>query len=405
PDGRNVDLRQLVPPVQQRPVHVGDQQSVVRHGQPLRYLDRTLVRARPCRSLRCGETGAVGQPCPRDKRVSRAAVECIWIVWVSENGTLDASCPYSARGTGGKVAGCRCVSAYVGRRSRETGFCDKSTRRSKQLTKLARRTYLAAAWLMLAGLILAPAVGAQGTVTVLCSPSVVWCDVIKEEFPKATGINLEYIRLSSGEGLARLRAERNNPTFDVWFGGTGDPHFVAFAEGLTEFYRPSSWDDLIPAFREVTGESYLPLYAGILGWTVNDQLLESMGLPIPRTWKDLTNPVYRRLVATPNPNTSGTGYTMLATILQIYGEDEGWQLLRDLHLNIAQYTRAGAEPGLLAGRGEVAIGVTFMHDALNQAIQGFPVSVRAPADGTGFEIGGLSLVRNGPNREAAIRFI
>lgn len=273
------------------------------------------------------------------------------------------------------------------------------------MSKVARWAWLAMCFLMGAGLFFAPAAGAQGTVTVLCSPNVVWCDVIKEEFPKATGINLEYIRLSSGEGLARLRAERNNPTFDVWFGGTGDPHFVAFAEGLTEFYRPSSWDDLIPAFREVTGESYLPLYAGILGWAVNDQLLESMGLPIPRTWKDLTNPVYRGLVATPNPNTSGTGYTMLATILQIYGEDEGWQLLRDLHLNIAQYTRAGAEPGLLAGRGEVAIGVTFMHDALNQAIQGFPVSVRAPADGTGFEIGGLSLVRNGPNREAAIRFI
>lgn len=273
------------------------------------------------------------------------------------------------------------------------------------MTKLARRTYLAAAWFMLAGLILAPAVGAQGTVTVLCSPSVVWCDVIKEEFPKATGINLEYIRLSSGEGLARLRAEKDNPTFDVWFGGTGDPHLIAFREGLTEFYKPSSWDDLIPAFREVTGETYLPLYAGILGWAVNEQMLNSMGLPIPRTWKDLTAPVYRGLIAMPNPNTSGTGYTMLATILQIYGEDEGWKLLRDLHFNVAQYTRAGAEPGLLAGRGEVAIGITFMHDALHHAIQGFPVTVKAPADGTGFEIGGLSLVRNGPNREGAIRFI
>ena len=274
--------------------------------------------------------------------------------------------------------------------------------RTAQATRRAWRIIL---YLAAAALIAAPLAGAQGTVTVLCSPNVVWCDVIKEEFPKATGIDLEYIRLSSGEALARLRAERDNPTFDVWFGGTGDPHLVAFAEGLTEFYKPSSWDDLIPAFREATGETYLPLYAGILGWAVNDQMLQRMGLPIPQTWKDLTAPMYRGLVAMPNPNTSGTGYTMLATILQIYGETEGWRLLRDLHLNIAQYTRAGAEPGLLAGRGEVAVGVTFMHDALNQALQGYPVSVRAPADGTGFEIGGLSLVRNGPNREGAIRFI
>lgn len=255
------------------------------------------------------------------------------------------------------------------------------------------------------GMVSLPTTSAQQTVTVLCSPNVVWCDVLKDEFPKATGINLDYLRLGAGESLARLRAERNNPTFDVWFGGTGDPHFVAHSEGLTEFYRPSSWNNLIPMFRQVTGESYLPLYVGILGWAVNEDLLRSMNLPIPETWKDLTHPRYRGLVATPNPNTSGTGYTMIASILQVYGEEEGWQLLRDLHLNIAQYTRAGAEPSLLAGRGEVAIGVVFLHDAVNQVLKGFPLTARAPADGTGFEIGGLSLVKNGPNRDAAIKFI
>lgn len=259
--------------------------------------------------------------------------------------------------------------------------------------------------LLMAGLFTSSSAFGQQAVTVLCSPNVVWCDVLKDEFPKATGINLDYLRLGAGESLARLRAERNNPTFDVWFGGTGDPHFAAHAEGLTEFYRPSSWTNLIPLFRQVTGESYLPLYVGILGWAVNEDLLRSMNLPIPQTWQDLTDPRYRGLVATPNPNTSGTGYTMIASILQVYGEEAGWQLLRDLHLNVAQYTRAGAEPGLLAGRGEIAIGVVFLHDAVNQAVKGFPVTAMAPEDGTGFEIGGLSLVKGAPNRDAAMRFI
>lgn len=251
----------------------------------------------------------------------------------------------------------------------------------------------------------APGALAQQSVTVLCSPNVVWCDVLKDEFPKATGISLDYLRLGAGEALARLRAEQNNPTFDVWFGGTGDPHFAANSEGLTEFYVPSAWDDLIPTFTDVTGDSYLPLYAGILGWAVNEDLLRSMNLPIPETWKDLTDPMYRGLVAMPNPNTSGTGYTMIASLLQVYGWEDGWQLLRDLHVNIAQYTRAGAEPGLLAGRGEIAVGVVFLHDAVNQVLKGFPVTATAPKDGTGFEIGGLSLVKGAPNRDAAVQFI
>jgi len=242
-------------------------------------------------------------------------------------------------------------------------------------------------------------------VVVLCSPNPAWCDAIKEEFPKATGIALDYVRLSSGEALARLRAERRNPTFDVWFGGTGDPHMVANEEGLTEFYRPKSWNDLRRELREAVAGRYIPLYAGILGWALNERLLREKGAPVPRTWRDLADPRYRRLIAYPNPNTSGTGYTMLATLVQLYGEQEAFALLRRIHPNVAEYTRSGAAPGQLTGRGEVAIGITFIHDAVDQVLKGFPIGYGAPRDGTGYEIGGLSLVRGAPNRQAAITFI
>ena len=76
-----------------------------------------------------------------------------------------------------------------------------------------------------------------GKVTVLCSPNPAWCDAVKAEFPKATGLQVDFVRLSSGEALARLRAERQNPSFDVWFGGTGDPHLQAAEEGLTVEYK------------------------------------------------------------------------------------------------------------------------------------------------------------------------
>jgi iron(III) transport system substrate-binding protein len=244
-----------------------------------------------------------------------------------------------------------------------------------------------------------------GKVTVLCSPNPAWCDAVREEFPKATGITVDFVRLSSGEALARLRAEAQNPSFDVWFGGTGDPHIVANETGLTEFYKPKAWDDLRPEFREAVAGKYIPLYAGILGWALNERLLKEKGLPVPRTWRDLADPRYRGLIAYPNPNTSGTGYTMLATIVQIYGEREAFELLRRIHRNVAEYTRSGAAPGLLAGRGEVAIGITFIHDAVDQVLKGFPITYNAAADGTGYEIGGLSLVKATRNRANAIAFI
>jgi len=244
-----------------------------------------------------------------------------------------------------------------------------------------------------------------GRVTIICSPNPAWCDVVKSEFPKATGIALDDLRLSSGEALARLRAERANPLIDVWFGGTGDPHIVANEEGITEFYRPRAWNDLREEFREAVAGKYIPLYAGILGWALNERVLREKGAAVPRTWRDLAETRYRGLLAYPNPNTSGTGYTMLATLVQLYGEEEAFALLKRIHRNVAQYTRSGAAPGQLTARGELAIGVTFIHDALDQVLQGFPITYNAPTDGTGFEIGGLSLVKGTRNRENAIAFI
>jgi iron(III) transport system substrate-binding protein len=244
-----------------------------------------------------------------------------------------------------------------------------------------------------------------GRVTVLCSPNPAWCDAVKAEFPKVTGIQVDFVRLSAGEALARLRAERQNPSFDVWFGGTGDPHIVASEDGLTEFYRPKAWSDLRPELREAVAGKYIPLYAGILGWALNMRLLTEKGIPVPRTWKDLADPRYRGLVAYPNPSTSGTAYTMLATIIQIYGETQAFDLLKAIHKNVTEYTRSGAAPGQLAGRGEVAIGITFIHDAVDQVLKGFPITYGAPRDGTGYEIGGLSLVKATVNRANALAFI
>lgn len=242
-------------------------------------------------------------------------------------------------------------------------------------------------------------------VNLLCSPNLAWCDAVKAAFPKATGIGLDYVRLSAGEAFARLQAEKGNPAFDAWFGGTGDPHIEANEVGLTEFYKPKAWDDLRPELREAVAGKYIPLYAGILGWAINERLLKEKNLPVPRTWRDLADSRYKGLVAYPNPNTSGTGYTMLATLVQLYGEAQAFDLLKRIHRNVAEYTRSGAAPGQLTGRGEVAIGITFVHDAVDQVLNGFPIIYNAPSDGTGYEIGGLSLVKGAPNRASAIAFI
>ena len=63
---------------------------------------------------------------------------------------------------------------------------------------------------------------------------------------------------------------------------------------------------------------------------------------------------------------------MLATLVQIMGEDKAFDYLKALHKNVNQYTKSGAAPARAAATGESMVGITFQHDAVVQAVGGAP---------------------------------
>ena len=231
-------------------------------------------------------------------------------------------------------------------------------------------------------------------------------EILAKTYEKVSGVKVNWIRMSSGETLARLRAEKKNPLADVWWGGTTDPHSIAAMEGLTENYRPTLWQEMDPRFRNPIGDwKVLGIYVGILGISANEGLLKELGLPIPTGWDDLTDPRYKGLIGVANPNTSGTALTTLCTQIFLRGEDQGIEYMKKLHKNIANYTKSGVAPGILCGRGEIAIAIVFLHDVIYQIEEGYPVTAIAPKEGTGYEIGGLNLVKGAPHPELAKKFI
>ena len=143
---------------------------------------------------------------------------------------------------------------------------------------------------------------------------------------------------------------------------------------------------------------------GALGFGYNTELLAEKGLPEPKCWNDLIKPAYKGEVQIANPNSSGTSYTTLATIVQLLGEEAGFDYLKALHKNVNQYTKSGSAPIKAAARGETTIGIVFLHDAVTQAIKGFPIRPVAPCEGTGFEIGSMSIIKNARNIDSAKKF-
>ena len=245
---------------------------------------------------------------------------------------------------------------------------------------------------------------AQGNLVLYCAPQEEWCRAMVTAFERKTGVKVAMTRKSSGEIYAQVKAEASNPRGDIWWGGTGDPHLQAAEEDLTVEYKSPMMKDLAPwAIRQAEQAKFrtVGVYAGVLGFGYNTELLKRRNLPEPKCWSDLLSEKYKDEVQVADPNSSGTSYTMLATIVQILGEDKGFDYLKRLHRNINQYTKSGAAPAKAAASGETLIGITFLHDLVTMAVGGAPLKLVAPCEGTGYEVGSMSIIKGGKNPKEA----
>ncbi|WP_399678766.1 ABC transporter substrate-binding protein [Xenophilus sp.] len=262
---------------------------------------------------------------------------------------------------------------------------------------------------LLAGAVLAAASASASAqqVNVICSVQADWCNMIATVYARTTGVKINLALKGSGEALAQLIAERENPKTDVWFGGTGDPHLQAAEQGLTLEYKSPTLSQLYPWAQDQakqSGYKTVGIYSGPLGFGYNTELLAKKKLPAPKSWADLLKPEYKGDIQVANPASSGTAYTMIATLVQLMGEDKAFDYLKGLHKNIAAYTRSGTAPIKAVARGETAVSISFIHDAPQEKMQGFPVETVTPSEGTGAEIGSMSIVKGARNMEQAKRF-
>ena len=224
-----------------------------------------------------------------------------------------------------------------------------------------------------------------------------------DKFEQLYGIKVTHQRLSTGEVQAKIEEENGNPSADVWFGGTTDPYNVCAAEGLLETYEAKNASHLLgPAYRDKDG-AWDGIYKGILGFMVNTEELERLGLEAPADWQDLLKPEYKGLIWLSNYNTAGTAKLVINTMIQKYGHDEGIQYLVDLDKNIQVYTKSGSGPSKNVGTGECVIGIGFLHDGIYQIVDnGYDnIGLVIPSSGTSFEIGATAIFKGAKHMNAA----
>jgi iron(III) transport system substrate-binding protein len=247
---------------------------------------------------------------------------------------------------------------------------------------------------------------AADQMTVYCPMSEDDCASVLKAFEADTGYTSAFVRLGAGEILARIRAEQNNPQAALWLAGAADIFIQGGREGLLAAHESANIGRVAASHRD-PANLWTPIAISPIVFAYNEDYLAELGAEPPTSWEDYADPVFDDAVALAHPAASGTAYVSLATMVQIFGEDRAFDIVKGIDANVVQYTRSGSAPSRMTASGEVALSMAFSQDIEALIEQGFPISVSFPEEGTGFEINAAGLVANAPEgqREAATAFL
>lgn len=229
-------------------------------------------------------------------------------------------------------------------------------------------------------------------------------EIVAEEFENATGIKVNFLPMSSGEVLTRLKAEKTNPQTDIWFGGGSDAFLDAKEEGLIQAYKSPNAANVNDVFKD--GDGYWTAVSiVVVGLVANNDRIASKGLDIPSTWEDLAAAGFDGEISSPDPNISGTAYTTISGILQIMGEDAGWEFLDRLFANVDYLEKSGSTPPSKALQGEFCLGIAPDPHITIMNNPGAPVTAVFPEDGVLAWPSPVAIVAGAKNLENARKFV
>ena len=258
--------------------------------------------------------------------------------------------------------------------------------------------------LLVLGLLVAGTSQAQDSLVVYSSVDEENAKKLLDAFTKATGVKVRFTFLSSGPAVARIEAEKNNPQADIWYGAPSENHVVLREKGLSQPYVSPNAKDLAAKFKDPEGY-WTSFYMNPLGFASNVNVLKQKGVEPPTSWADLLKPEFKAQVQTPSPQTSGTGYNMVAALIMIMGEEKAFDYLKKLNPSIQTYTQSGTAPSKAAAIGQAGVGIQFTPAFLQLIEEGYPLKITFPKEGVGFEAPAISILKGAPHLELAKRLV
>lgn len=178
------------------------------------------------------------------------------------------------------------------------------------------------------------------------------------------GIEHNDTDMSSAQEIAKFKAEKNNATADI--GDVGEAFTkVAVAQGVTQAYKPSTWDS-IPEWAKDKDGHYALAYTGTISFMINKDLVKNP----PQSWNDLLHGDYNICVGDVAVAAQASS-AVLAAAFGLGGDESNIQVALDFFAKIAKQGRLVVSDPSIANleKGEIEVALVWDFNALNYANQ------------------------------------
>jgi iron(III) transport system substrate-binding protein len=230
-----------------------------------------------------------------------------------------------------------------------------------------------------------------------------YLESFKKQHP---AITVKIVRDSTGIVTAKLLAEKANPQADLIWGLAATSLLILDQEGVLAPYAPARVEKVDPKFKDGRNPpTWVGIDAWMTGFCVNTMESKVKNLPVPASFADLIKPAYKGHLVMPNPASSGTGYLTVSAILQMMGEQKGWEYLDKLHQNMALYTHSGSKPCKQAAAGEFPVGISFGYRGIQEKQKGAPIETVFPQEGSGWDLEANALMKKAQIKPGARTFL
>jgi iron(III) transport system substrate-binding protein len=226
----------------------------------------------------------------------------------------------------------------------------------------------------------------------------------KVEHPE---VEVQFLDMGSREILERVRAERNRPQADLWWGAAHTTFQAAAEENLLAPYRPT-WADKAPIRSRDNQDRWYGTYQTPEVIVYNSDAVKAEDAP--KDWDDVLDPKWVDKIIIRNPNPSDSMRAIFGAMIWRFYKDsgspeKGYDWLRRLDANVHEYTADGTLMMQKLVRREGVLSLWNLPDVwIYKEQKGFPIGYVFPKSGTPVITDGIAVVRGAPNEAEAKRF-